>query len=152
MWSRSDPGTPRYVVSRRFERTPNLCALNLGDGRRGSTRPLPHGAVRPLTAVRSRPDVEIPGIRRGGDWWWCCRHKGSWAPMGAGASVGCAGVVSGVLLLWHAARNILARGSARSAEVRCGTPAGRKSPKHRACALEQEGVRALNQRLSGPCA
>ena len=98
MWSRSYPGTPRYVISRRFERTPNLCALiwEMGVGAPLAPYPMAPCSRSPL---RSRSDVEIPGVRRGGDGWWCRRHKGAWAPMGAGAGVGRAGVVCGVVIV-----------------------------------------------------
>ena len=100
VWSRSYPGTPRYVISRRFERTPSSCALiwEMGVGAPLAPYPMAPCSRAPL---RSRPDVEIPGVRRGGGWWWCCRHKGVWAPMGAGAGVGRAGVVRGAVLIVH---------------------------------------------------
>ena len=100
MWSRSYPGTPRYVISRRFGRTPSLCALiwEMGVGAPLAPYPMAPCVRSPL---RSRPDVEIPGVRRGGGGWWCRRHKGVWAPMGAGAGVGRAGVVRGAVLIVH---------------------------------------------------
>ena len=73
---------------------PGMCALiwEMGGGAPLAPYPMASCARSPF---RARLDAGIPGVRRGGDWWWC-RHMEAWAPMGAGAWVGRAGVVCGV--------------------------------------------------------
>ena len=70
---------------------PDVCALiwEMGGGAPFAPYPMAPCARSPL---RARLDVGVPGVRRGGDWWWC-RHMETWAPMGAGAWVVRAGVV-----------------------------------------------------------
>lgn len=73
---------------------PGMCALiwEMGGGAPLAPYPMASCARSPF---RARLDAGIPGVRRGGDWWWC-RHMEAWAPMGAGAWIGRAGVVCGV--------------------------------------------------------